>query len=153
MRMVDVASSPHVSYAFEDLELGMSASFTQVIERSDIDAFAKLCGDYNPVHVDPAYAATTLFKDCIAHGILTGSLISTVFGMKLPGAGAIYVSQTFNFRAPVYAGDRITAHVEVMELYPAKSRVKFKCWCTNQSGRDVLLGEAILMVPLRNATS
>ena len=137
---------------FEDLELGMQASQTQRVTAECIAKFADLVSDHNPVHIDKAYAAQTMFKDCIAHGMLTGSYISGVFGMKLPGPGAIYVSQTLNFRAPVYAGDDITASVEVVALLPGKSRVKFACACTNQDGRVVLAGEAILMVPARAAT-
>ena len=146
-------AATHVSYSFEDLELGMQASVSQTLSEADINAFAALCGDHNPVHIDPAYAAQTMFKDRIAHGMLTGSLISTVFGMKLPGAGAIYISQSLNFRAPVYIGDTITASVEIAALIPAKNRVRFDCQCQNQNGKQVLIGEAILMVPSRESTS
>lgn len=141
-----------VSFAFEDLELGMRARFAKLVTDADVANFAALSGDNNPIHVDPAYAADTPFKACIAHGFLTGSLISTVFGTRLPGAGAIYISQTMNFRAPVYLGDTITAEVEIAELWPAKNRVKFDCACLNQDGKPVLVGEAILMVPRRTAT-
>lgn len=136
---------------FEDIELGMRASHTQRVTADCIAKFAELVSDHNPVHIDKAYAANTMFKDCIAHGMLTGSYISGVFGMQLPGPGAIYVSQTLNFRAPVYAGDEITATVEVVALFPAKNRVKFECACLNADGRVVLAGEAILMVPSRAA--
>lgn len=138
--------------AFEELELGMRAQTVHRVSENDIRRFADLVGDYNPVHLDKAYAKTTIFKDCIAHGMLTSSYISGIFGMKLPGPGAIYISQTLNFRAPVYAGDEITASVEIVGLYPQKSRVKFACECCNQAGKIVLLGEAILMVPSRDAT-
>jgi len=134
---------------FEDLELGLTASLNHSITEADTQAFAALSGDTNPVHVDPEYASGTLFKACIAHGMMTGSLISALFGTKLPGPGAIYISQTFNFRAPVYFGDQITAEVEVADLYPAKNRVKFDCVCRNQNDKTVLVGEAILMVPSR----
>lgn len=135
---------------FEDLELGLRAEMTKTITQDEIDLFARISGDHNPIHVDRAYAAQTMFQSTIAHGFLTGSLISSVFGMKLPGPGAIYISQTMNFRAPVLPGDEITAAVEVAELYVAKKRAKFDCACTNQHGKLVLRGEAILMVPARD---
>ena len=89
------------SYAFEDLALGMEATYARAVTDADIIAFAGVTGDHNPVHLDAAYAATTPFKTPISHGMLTAGYISAVFGMKLPGPGAIYVSQTLNFRAPV----------------------------------------------------
>ena len=88
------------AYHFEDLEVGMEASFAKTVSESDIVAFAEVTGDKNPVHLDAAYAAKTIFKEPIAHGMLTAGYISAVFGMELPGPGAIYVSQTLNFRAP-----------------------------------------------------
>jgi 3-hydroxybutyryl-CoA dehydratase len=136
------------AYHFEDLELGMEASYQRTVEESDIFAFAEISGDKNPVHLDPAYAAKTSFKDCIAHGMLTAAYISAVFGMELPGPGAIYVSQTLNFRAPVRAGDKVTAKVRVVELFPAKRRARFECVCL-VGGKPVLEGEAVLLVPGR----
>jgi 3-hydroxybutyryl-CoA dehydratase len=100
------------------------------------------------VHLDEAYAAKTIFKRPIAHGMLTAGYISAVFGMELPGPGAIYVSQTLNFRAPVRTGDRVVAKVRVMELYPRKRRARFACVCSVE-GTVVLEGEAVLMVPAR----
>ncbi|MEO1694644.1 MAG: MaoC family dehydratase [Pseudomonadota bacterium] len=148
----DQVGSALVGLMFEDLELGQSAALSKTVTTADIAVFAELSGDNNPVHVNPDYAATTMFKQCIAHGMLTGSLISALFGTRLPGPGAIYISQTFNFRAPVFARDEITAEVEVADLFPAKNRVKFDCVCRNQTGKTVLVGEAILMVPSREAT-
>ena len=105
-------------------------------------------GDKKPVHLDRAYAAKTIFKDLIAHAMLTAGYISAVFGMEMPGPGAIYVSQTLNFRAPVRQGDRVVAKVRVMELYPAKRRARFESICS-VAGKPVLEGEAVLMVPAR----
>ena len=118
------------TYHFEDLEVGMEASFAKTVSEADIVAFAEVTGDKNPVHLDAAYAAKTIFKEPIAHGMLTAGYISAVFGMELPGPGAIYVSQTLNFRAPVRQGDRVVAKVRVMELYPAKRRARFECTCS-----------------------
>lgn len=137
-------------YHFEDLEAGMEASFAKTVSEADIFAFAEVTGDKNPVHLDEKYAAGTMFKERIAHGMLTAGYISAVFGMELPGPGAIYVSQTLNFRGPVRIGDRVIAKVRVMELYPAKRRARFECICS-VDGKPVLEGEAVLMVPSREA--
>ena len=138
-------------YFFEDLEVGMEASFAKTVSEADIVAFAEVTGDKNPVHLDAAYAARTIFKEPIAHGMLTAGYISAVFGMELPGPGAIYVSQTLNFRGPVKVGDRVVAKVRVMELYPAKRRARFESVCS-VAGQPVLEGEAVLMVPTRPTT-
>jgi 3-hydroxybutyryl-CoA dehydratase len=136
------------AYHFEDLQLGMEATFARVVTEKDIHAFAEITGDKNPVHLDAAYAAKTIFKEPIAHGMLTAGYISAVFGMELPGPGAIYVTQTLNFRAPVRVGDKVIAKVKVAELIAAKKRARFDCACT-VDGKVVLEGEAILMVPGR----
>ncbi len=138
------------AYHFEDLQLGMEASYARAVTDADIVAFADLTGDKNPLHLDAAYAAKTVFKTPIAHGMLTAGYISTVFGMEMPGPGAIYVSQTLNFRAPVRAGDTVMAKVVVAELIAAKRRARFHCTCTVE-GKVVLEGEAVLMVPGRPA--
>ena len=139
-------------YYFEDLELGMEASFAKTVTAADILAFAEVTGDWNPVHLDTEYAAKTVFREPIAHGMLTAGYISAVFGSEMPGPGAIYVSQTLNFRAPVRIGDQVVARVRVMELYPAKRRARFDCVC-EVAGKTVLEGEAMLMVPARPAAA
>jgi 3-hydroxybutyryl-CoA dehydratase len=139
-------------YYFEDLELGMEASFAKTVTAADILAFAEVTGDWNPVHLDTEYAAKTVFREPIAHGMLTAGYISAVFGSQMPGPGAIYVSQTLNFRAPVRIGDQGVARVRVMELYPAKRRARFDCVC-EVAGKTVLEGEAVLMVPARPAAA
>jgi 3-hydroxybutyryl-CoA dehydratase len=136
------------TYSFEDLQLGMEASFQRTVEESDIVAFANVSGDKNPVHLDADYAARTMFKERIAHGMLTASYISAVFGMEMPGPGAIYISQTLNFKAPVRIGDVVTAKVKVVELIEGKRRARFECQCL-VGGKPVLEGEAVLMVPAR----
>ena len=133
---------------FEDLEVGLSASVTRVASAADIQAFADISGDFNPVHLDEDYAAGTMFKACIAHGILSASYVSSVFGMKLPGPGAIYISQTLNFKAPVFVGSVVVTRVEVQELIPKRRRAIFACVCT--VGDTVVMdGEAVIMVPNR----
>ncbi len=138
------------TYHFEDLELGMEASYQRLVTEEDIRAFAEVTGDKNPVHLDAEYAARTMFKERIAHGMLTASYISAVFGTELPGPGVIYISQTLNFRAPVKIGQTVTAKVKVVELFPPKRRALFECICT-ADGKTVLEGEAMLMVPGRPA--
>jgi len=138
------------SYFFEDLQLGMEASFAKTVSEADINAFAEVSGDRNPVHIDAAYAAKTFFKERIAHGMLSAGYISAVFGMEMPGPGAIYISQTLNFKAPVKIGDRVVAKVKVVELYPEKRRARFECVCT-VGETPVVTGEAMLMVPARPA--
>jgi 3-hydroxybutyryl-CoA dehydratase len=140
------------AYYFEDLELGMEASLSRTVRASDILTFAEITGDWNPVHLDADFAAKTVFRQPIAHGMLTAGYISAVFGSELPGPGAIYVSQTLNFRAPVWVGDLVVAKVRVMELYPAKRRVRFECVC-EVGDKAVLEGEAVLLVPARPAVA
>ena len=137
--------------AFEDIEIGMSATLDTTVSERDILSFAEVTGDRNPVHLDAGYAATTPFKARISHGMLTASYISAVFGMRLPGPGAIYVAQTLNFRRPVWIDDRISTTVTVAELFPQKRRVRFECVCRNAEGKTVLEGEAMMMVPSREA--
>ena len=135
---------------FEDLSIGMEARYAHTVTAKDIEDFARVSGDDNPVHLDEAYAATTPFKHCIAHGILTASYISAVLGTKLPGPGCVYVSQTLNFKGPVYVGAEVIATVVITDLIPDKKRAIFACVC-KVGGKAVLEGEAVLMVPSRAA--
>ncbi len=131
---------------FEALHVGQEASISRTVTEQDILAFAEVTGDKNPVHLDAAYAAKTMFKQRIAHGMLSAGYISAVFGMELPGPGAIYVSQTLNFKGPVKIGDTVVTTVKVAELIAAKHRARFECTCS-VGGKVVLDGEAVLMVP------
>jgi 3-hydroxybutyryl-CoA dehydratase len=132
----------------EDLSVGQEASLSKTVTEADIAAFAEISGDKNPVHLDAQYAAGTMFKERIAHGMLSAAYISAVFGMKLPGPGAIYISQTLNFKAPVKIGDTVVTTVKVAELIPEKRRARFECVCS-VNGKPVVQGEAVLMVPAR----
>ncbi|MCB1505775.1 MAG: MaoC family dehydratase [Hyphomicrobiaceae bacterium] len=138
------------SYCIEDLSVGMEASMSKTVGDADIVAFAELSGDRNPVHLDAEYAAKTMFKERIAHGMLSAAYISAVFGMQMPGPGAIYMSQTLQFKAPVKIGDTVVTTVKVTEVIPEKKRAKFECVCA-VNGKPVLTGEAMLMVPSRGA--
>ena len=133
---------------FEDLAIGKEASIVHTVAAQDIEDFARVSGDVNPVHLDEAYAATTPFKRRIAHGILTASYISAALGTKLPGPGCIYVSQTLVFRAPVHIGDEVITTVRISDLIPEKRRAIFHCIC-KVGDKGVLEGEAVLMVPSR----
>jgi 3-hydroxybutyryl-CoA dehydratase len=138
------------SYFFEDLQLGMEASMTRIVAASDVTSFADVSGDRNPLHLDPAYGAKTMFGGCITHGMLTASYISAVFAMELPGPGAVYISQTLNFKGPVRVGDTVLTKVTVAELFPVKRRARFDCLST-VAGKAVLSGEAMLLINARSA--
>ena len=136
-----------VHMVIEDLESGMVRSLTKEVTDLDIELFAQVSTDRNPVHLDDAYAMDTIFGGRIAHGMLSAGFISTVIGCQLPGPGTIYVSQTLNFMAPVAIGDTITATAEVTEILTEKKRVRLKTICTNQEGKEVLVGEALVSPP------
>ena len=131
----------------DELVLGQSAQFSKTISESDVYLYAGITGDFNPAHINQAYAEKTKFKTRIAHGMLTAGFISTLLGTQLPGPGSIYLQQTLNFKAPVAFGDTITATVEVIEILIEKKRVRLKTICTNQEGTVVLDGEAIVSPP------
>ena len=134
----------------EDLELGQTAELRRTVAAADLDAFAAVTGDTNPVHLDEGYAAATPFKGRIAHGMLSAGYISAVLGTQLPGPGAIYVSQTLNFRRPVRIGDAVTAEVKVTAIDAARGRVTFATGCV-VAGKTVVEGEAVVVVPRRVA--
>ncbi|HEX3253428.1 MAG TPA: MaoC family dehydratase [Pyrinomonadaceae bacterium] len=135
------------------LNVGDTAEMTKKIEQADVDAFADLTGDHNPVHVDEEFAKTTRFGRRIAHGMLTASLISAVLANKLPGEGSIYLGQTLEFVAPVFPGDTITARVIVKEIREGKGIVKLDTVCTNQRNEPVLRGEATVLLQIRKESA
>ncbi|MCC7365423.1 MAG: MaoC family dehydratase [Dehalococcoidia bacterium] len=132
---------------FEEIQLGQSASFTKTLSETDIYLFAGITGDMNPAHVDAVSAANGMFKQRIAHGMLTASFISTVIAMQLPGPGTIYAGQDLQFRAPVFIGDTVTARVEVSEKLDQRKWVKLKTEVTNQDGKVVVTGVATVIPP------
>ena len=125
---------------------GDTASLSKTIRDEDIRAFAELSGDFNPVHLDNEFARTTRFGRRIAHGMLSASLISTVLGTKLPGQGAIYLSQTIQFLAPVFPGDTVTAKVTVTKIKEGKPILTLETVCENQRGEILIRGEAVVLV-------
>jgi 3-hydroxybutyryl-CoA dehydratase len=133
----------------EDLSIGQSAERSHTVTEATIAAFAEVSGDHNPVHLDAEFAATTPFKERIAHGMLSAAYISAVLGNDLPGPGAIYLSQTLNFRRPVKIGDVVTARVTVAAIDSEKARVTFTTLC-EVAGKAVVQGEAVIMVTRRD---
>ena len=134
---------------FEDLSIGLTESYEKEVKSSDVVGFAEITGDRNPIHLSEHFAAKTPFGGRIAHGLYTASLISAVIGTRLPGPGAIYMSQTLNFKAPVKIGDVVSASVEVVELVEKGRRVKLICRC-RVGNTLVLEGEALVKVPARS---
>jgi 3-hydroxybutyryl-CoA dehydratase len=136
-----------IGKTIDELGVGERAEFSKTVSESDIYLYAGLTGDFNPAHINEAYAEKTFFKTRIAHGMLTIGFVSTVIGNKLPGPGTIFLRQEMDFLAPVRIGDTITAQVEVSEILPEKKRVRLKTTCINQEGIKVLDGDAIVSPP------
>ncbi|MDG2341118.1 MAG: MaoC family dehydratase, partial [Paracoccaceae bacterium] len=130
----------------EDIEMGMTRHVQKVVTDRDIEMFAEVSTDHNPVHLDDDYARDTIFEGRIAHGMLTAGLISAVIGEQLPGHGTIYMGQNLKFLAPVRPGDMVRAEVEVIDIEYAKRRVKLDCRVT-VDGKKVLIGEATVLAP------
>ncbi len=136
-----------LGFTIDQLKVGQQARFSKTVAESDVYLFAGISGDFNPAHINQAYAEHTAFKTRIAHGMLAAGFISTVLGNQLPGTGTIYISQSMTFLAPVTIGDTITATAEVVEIIAEKKRVRLKTVCTNQDGKEVLTGEALVSPP------
>jgi 3-hydroxybutyryl-CoA dehydratase len=139
-------NQPRGTIVIEDLEVGMMRSLTKEITDLDIELFAQVSTDHNPVHLDDDYARDTIFEGRIAHGMLTAGLISAVIGEQLPGHGTVYLGQTLKFLAPVRPGDLVTAEVTVLEIDYSKRRVQLKTECLID-GKPVLKGEATVLAP------
>lgn len=135
-------------FFFDELSLGQSAERSHVVGAGDIEAFAAVSGDTNPVHLDEAYAKATPFGGRIAHGMLSAAYISAVLGTELPGPGAIYLSQSLRFRRPVKIGDEVTAKVTIKALDEKRGHVTLETVCL-VNGKAVLDGEALVMAPKR----
>lgn len=131
---------------FDDIAEGMSGEFTKVLSDDDVHTFAEVSGDVNPIHLNDAYAKTTIFGGRIAHGVLTASIISAALGTVFPGPGWIYIEQNLEFKAPVPIGSEVTATVVATKLIPEKGFVEFATTC-RVNGKVVLDGTATLMAP------
>lgn len=134
------------SFSIEEIQIGMVASYTQTITDADVKAFAGISGDHNPVHLSEEYAKSSRFKDRIAHGLLTASFFSAIFGTKLPGEGCVYAGQNLQFKRPVYLGDTVIAQVTVIAVDVSKKRVTFETICTVK-GKAVTTGTAEIFIP------
>ena len=137
---------PRGTIVIEDLEIGMTRHLWKTVTDEDIEMFAKVSTDFNPVHVDEEYAQETIFEGRIAHGMLTAGLISAVIGEQLPGHGTVYLGQDLKFLAPVRPGDRVYAEVKVMDIDYAKRRVTLETHCAVE-GKKVLVGQAKVLAP------
>lgn len=130
----------------ENIQAGMTVSYSQTITDADIKAYAGLSGDHNPVHVSDEYASSSRFGKRIAHGLMSAGFFSALFGTRLPGPGCVYVSQSLQFKRPVYMGDTVIATVKVLSVDVSKCRVFFETICT-VGGRVVIKGEAEIYMP------
>ncbi|BAQ10717.1 dehydratase [Bacillus sp. OxB-1] len=130
---------------YDEIRIGDRASFTKTVSEYDVYQFAGVTGDFNPIHVDAEYAKKSVFKERIAHGILTAGFISNVLAMQLPGKDTIYLSQNLAFLAPVKIGDTVTAEVEVLEKKDSKRIIRLRTIVKNQRDELVLEGEAVVM--------
>ncbi len=130
----------------EKIEIGMEVSYSQTITEADIKAFSGISGDKNPVHMDDEYAKNSRYKKRIAHGMLSASFFSALFGTKIPGEGCVYVAQSLRFKRPVYLDDTVVASVIVTSVDLKKKRVFFQTLC-KVNNKIVIDGEAELYVP------
>ena len=137
-------------FKYEDLEIGQAHETVHTITADDIQRFAEVSGDFNPLHMSDEYAATTMFEKRIAHGALTASYISGILGNNLPGPGAVFVGLNMRFRRPVYIGDTVTARAEIAEKIDRGNRVVLKIECI-VDGKRVITGDAEVVAPSRGA--
>ncbi len=135
-----------IGKTYAQIEVGEIAEFSKTFSETDIYLYAGISGDFNPAHINEAFASQTHFKTRIAHGMLSAGLLSAVIGTQLPGPGSIYMQQTLTFLVPVYVGDTIRARVEVIEKME-KKKVRLKTTCINQNDVVVLDGEALVSPP------
>ncbi|SEA58567.1 bifunctional enoyl-CoA hydratase/phosphate acetyltransferase [Rubrimonas cliftonensis] len=147
MATPDAAMAFIENRTFDEIALGDAATLTRPLNLSDIALFAVASGDVNPTHVDAEFAATSRFHHVVAHGMWGASLISAVLGTRLPGPGAVYVSQSLRFERPVAPGDVVTARVEVIRREPAGRRLTLACACVNDRGETVISGVAEVIAP------
>jgi len=135
------------NFTIDELVIGQKASFCKHVTEQDVVLFAAVSGDVNPVHLDEAFAKETRFGGRIAHGMLSGAVISAALAMELPGPGVIYLGQTLRFTRPVRIGDQVTANLEVTGIRADKGIVTLACEVTNQQDKVVVSGEATVLAP------
>ena len=135
------------NYTYEEITIGQTATYSKTVDQRDIQLFAAVSGDVNPVHLDADYAAATDFGEPIAHGMLSGALISAALAMELPGPGAVYIKQSLTFRLPVKVGDTVTIQLEVTDKKDRRRFVTLDCKAVNQNGKVVANGTAEVIAP------
>ncbi|WXJ94941.1 hypothetical protein MCACP_14230 [Neomoorella carbonis] len=133
-----------INRRYEEIQVGDKATFSKTVTEADVYGFAGITGDFNPVHVDAEFAKNSLFKERVAHGILTAGFISAVLGTQLPGINTIYLKQELEFTAPVKIGDTVTAEAEVLSKRDDKKLITLKTTVTNQRGEVVVKGQALV---------
>ena len=133
------------NFSYDELTIGQSATYSKRVDERDVQLFAAVSGDLNPVHLDRDYAATTAFGEPIAHGMLTGAFVSAALAMRMPGPGTVFVSQSLRFRQPVLVGDEVTVELEVKEKQDRRRIVTIECRARNQHGKLVATGTAEVM--------
>ena len=146
------AATQITNLTIDEINVGDSASYSRLVTEREVELFAAVSGDHNPVHLDPEYAATTQFGECIAHGMLTGAFVSAAIAMELPGPGTIYLGQNLQFRAPVLLGDTVTVYLEVIEKHDTKPWLKLSTTVKNQDDKEIARGEASVMAPAKKET-
>jgi len=132
-------------FTYDEISIGQTASYSKLIGEQDIQMFSALSGDANPVHLDETFAATSMFGERIAHGMLTGAVVSAALAMELPGPGCLYLGQTLRFSCPVKIGDRITVQLEVIKKRDDKQFITMNCEVFNQDNELVASGESMVM--------
>jgi len=135
------------NYTFEEITIGQTARYSRLIGEKEVLLFAAASGDVNPVHLDAEFAAGTMFKERIAHGMISGAIISSAIALALPGPGSIYLSQSLRFRLPVKIGDELTAQLEVTSKRDDRKFVTMNCVVINQHGKTVTTGIAEVLPP------
>lgn len=139
------------SIAYDELSVGQTANQSHSVSETDLQMFAAVSGDNNPVHLDEEFAAASRFKGRIAHGMLTGALISAAIACKMPGPGSVYLGQQLSFMRPVKIGDELEVQLEVLEKLP-KNQVRIRTRVVNQQGKTVVDGEALVLAPESSQT-
>ncbi|TDG14152.1 MaoC family dehydratase [Seongchinamella unica] len=135
------------NYTYDEITIGQSAEYSKAVTDVDIQMFAAVSGDVNPLHLDPEFAAQSQFGERIAHGMLTASFVSAALAMKLPGPGCIFLEQSLKFRLPVKIGDVITVRLEVIDKQERRKALTLDCKAYNQGDKLVLTGTAVVMAP------
>ncbi|MSU44604.1 MaoC family dehydratase [Candidatus Nomurabacteria bacterium] len=137
------------SLKFEDLSIGQFVEINKIVTLNDVERFAEVSGDYNPIHLDASYAAASQFKERIVHGVLIVAYVSALIGMELPGSGSLVMSLKCEFKRPIKLDDAVTIRVEVKTLEPRRAIATLSCICITNTKKIALRGEAVVMVPRR----